>query len=91
MIDQYADLEAKLEAVKTCRQLEHAVEMCKMGVVNKGIIYKIAAETDYGVHQGGAERSINCVFTAEESAKIFQAVEEMLTVRLTETKAKLGF
>jgi hypothetical protein len=88
--DPYADLEFKLKAVKECRQMELALAHCKAGIINQGIVYKIAAETDYGTQMGGAERSVDCPFTIEESARLFQLADEMLTARLASTRAKLG-
>lgn len=88
MVDT-SKVEALHAALKEIRDVEQALEHCKFGVSNKGIVYKIAAESDYGTLRGGAERSINCVFTIEESAKIFECAQYLLNVRFEALKKQL--
>jgi hypothetical protein len=90
MSDVFGDIEAKLNKVKEAREMEVAIDHCQRGVLNEGVVYKIAAETDYGTQRGGAERSINITFTIEESRMIFEAVEIMLVARLAGIKRDLG-
>lgn len=90
MTDVYGDLEAKLKKVQEARSVEEAIDHCQRGILNEGVVYKIAAETDYGTQRGGAERSINITFTIDESKMIFEGVEIMLAARLAMLKKDLG-
>jgi hypothetical protein len=83
-------IQKQLEALKVAEELKLAIERCKAGIANKGVVYRIAAESDYGVHHGGADRDINGVLTVEESAKVFQLVHDLLSSRLEETQTRLG-
>jgi hypothetical protein len=88
----YDDLENKLKSVQQCKDMEFAIKRCQAGIVNHGIIYKICAESDYGVMRGGADRNIDLPhtpLTMDESVKVFSLIEEMLTARLAATQAKL--
>ena len=85
MADAYAEIEAKMNAIKDAREIERAIDLCKRGVANGGMVYKIAAED-----ASEAERSIDVKFTLEESAAIFEATIVALTPRLNVLREKLG-
>lgn len=87
----YDELEKKYRAIKDCRDMELGIERARTGIVNRGIVYKILAETDYGTQMGGADRNIECPLTVEESVRVFQLVQDMLTERLQATQADLSF
>ncbi len=89
----YSELEAKIEALKTARELELAITRCETGPPNDAVIYCMEAASDYRAdpHGGhGAHRSVSIAFTLGESAALFRLAEEMLKKRLSETKAALG-
>jgi hypothetical protein len=91
--DGLAELEAKLKAVQECRHIESALDRCKFGILNRATVYRLMACNDYNSdpHGGhGAERSVEVVFTPEESGRLFDLSSEMLTARLEELKAGLG-
>lgn len=90
MSGDYDDLEEKMRKIKQCRDIDLALSHCAAGVLNEGIVYKIAAETDYGTQRGGAERSVNVEFTIAESARLFDLAKEMLTKRLAVLRSELG-
>ena len=95
MSDAYADLELKMSKIRQARDIELALDLCARGIANRGVIYRIAAESDYGVgagngSQGGAERSIVLTLTVAESAEVFDFVRSLITTRLAALKVELG-
>ena len=93
MSDALAELETKLKAVQEARQIEAALDRCKFGIINAATVYRMMACNDYNAdpHGGhGAERSVEVVFTPEESGRLFELSADMLKARLASLKAGLG-
>lgn len=84
-VDSMEDIEIKLKAVKEIRDVEHAVAVCRAGQVNEATIRSLRAED-----AAEGERSVNLLFTREESVALFALAEKLLGERVVALKAKLG-
>lgn len=84
-LDHYSEIEEKIKKIKEAREIEQALEHCKFGILNRAMIYKIAAED-----AGEAERSVTLNFTPEESAAIFVTISKEIKPRLEKLRAELG-
>lgn len=84
-MDSMEDVETKLKAIKEVRDVEHAVAVCRAGQTNDATIRSLRAEDT-----AEGERSVNMVFTREESVALFALAEKMLGERVASLKSKIG-
>lgn len=72
------DIEARLKLAKEAREVERAIDLCERGARHNARISSLKAED-----AAEAERSIELLFTAEESIAIFNCAAAALTARRT--------
>lgn len=84
-MDSMEDIETKLKAIKEIREVEHAVAVCQAGQTNEATIRSLRAEDT-----AEGERSVNMLFTREESVALFALAEKMLGERVIALKSKIG-
>lgn len=84
-MDSMEDVETKLKTIKQVREIEFAIARCQAGQVNEASIHSLYAEDT-----AEGERSVNIVFTREESVALFALAEKMLGERVTALKSKIG-